>query len=69
MSAFAEFSKEKQAVDAYLEQGFIMAAIFEDLDGARLRFKKESEQAELRLFTADARKYAVSLMIGGSPGA
>jgi hypothetical protein len=67
MSAFREFWNEKQEIDALLGEGYRVASIKEDLEGTEVRFIKDEpspEQAELllRLLTADARKYVVSLI-------
>jgi hypothetical protein len=65
MSPYSDFLRERQAIDALLQKGFTFAAACEDLDGMSVRFLKkgpEPERAELRLLTADARKYLVSLL-------
>jgi hypothetical protein len=66
MSAYKEFYEEKQAVDAYLTAGFTIVSINEVLDGMEIRFKKQppddSDEAELLLLTADARKYVSNLI-------
>ena len=67
MSASEEFWNEKQEIDALLNDGYLIARIEEDLGGTEVRFIKSEpspEQTErlLRLLTADARKYVVSLV-------
>lgn len=65
MSAFAEFEQEKQQIDAILAQGYTIAAIQENLDGALLHFIQSSSHAErtqLQILTADARKYVTTLL-------
>lgn len=66
MSAYEEYCEEKQAVDALLEDGFKIVGINEALDGMEIRFRKqppESDEAQLLLLTADARKYVSNLII------
>ncbi|MFD1884479.1 hypothetical protein [Paenibacillus wenxiniae] len=65
MSAFAEYEREKQQIDEILAQGYIIAAIEENLDGALLHFTPASpnmERTQLQILTADARKYVTSLL-------
>ncbi|AIQ61420.1 hypothetical protein [Paenibacillus borealis] len=69
MSAFDEFDQERQAIDSLLLQGYTVTGIFEDLDGARVRFipsEPAGEPVELLLLTADARKHVTTLIFGGS---
>ncbi len=65
MSAFAEYEREKQQIDAILAQGYIIAAIQETLDGALLHFAPSAphtERTQLQILTADARKYVTTLL-------
>ncbi|WP_322907821.1 hypothetical protein [Paenibacillus campi] len=65
MSAFAEFEREKQQIDAILTQGYRIAAIEENLDGALVHFvqaRPEQERTQLQILTADARKYVTTLL-------
>ncbi len=65
MSAFAQYEQEKQRIDAILIQGYQIAAIQENLDGALLHFTKPSpmkDRTELQILTADARKYVTTLL-------
>lgn len=66
MSAYGEFYKEKQAVDALLTAEFTIVSVSEILDGMEIQFKKQHsetpEQAQLLLLTADARKYVSNLI-------
>ncbi|MBW4082140.1 hypothetical protein [Paenibacillus sp. S150] len=69
MSAYAEFDKERQEIDALLRQGFTITAIQEDLDGARVSFtggEQGKSPVELLLLTADARKYVTTLIFAGT---
>ncbi|WP_042202461.1 hypothetical protein [Paenibacillus camerounensis] len=73
MSAFAEFDKERQAVDALLQQGYGIVNITEDLDGAEVTFMRsglDDDPVKLLLLTADARKHvATAVFAGHKPGA
>jgi hypothetical protein len=71
MSAYEEFYREKRAVDALLQEGYIIAGINEVMEGMELRFRKriaesphspEPAYVELLLLTADARKYVSNLI-------
>ena len=69
MSAFAEFDQERQAIDSLMEQGYKVIGIFEDLNGATVKFipvEPGGEPVELLLLTADARKHVTTLIFGGS---
>ncbi|WP_405105036.1 hypothetical protein MHH28_20540 [Paenibacillus sp. FSL K6-1217] len=69
MSAFAEFGRERQEIDNLIGQGYTIAGIYEDLDGARVTFIRSAPAGgpvELRLLTADARKHMTTLLLGGS---
>ncbi|MBY0009315.1 hypothetical protein [Paenibacillus typhae] len=73
MSAFAEFDKERQAVDKLLLQGYRIVNIKEDLDGAEVTFVRsgsDSDPVKLLLLTADARKHvATAVFAGNKPAA
>jgi hypothetical protein len=65
MSAYEEYTKEKRQVDTLLQDGYLIAAINEVLEGMEILFKKqppESDEAQLLLLTADARKYVSNLI-------
>lgn len=68
MSAFAEFEEERRQIDSLLGQGYTVAGILEDLDGARVKFIRREPPAgapvELLLLTADARKHVTAVLIG-----
>jgi hypothetical protein len=69
MSAYEEFDKERQEIDSLMQQGYTVAGIFEDLDGARVKFissEPGGAPVELLLLTADARKHVTTLIFGGS---
>ncbi|MHA6534759.1 hypothetical protein [Paenibacillus sp. BAC0078] len=69
MSAFAEFDKERQEIDALLRQGYSITGILEDLDGAKVKFSSSAPgrgPVELLLLTADARKHVTTLLIAAA---
>lgn len=66
MSAFADFEKEKLAIDEWLDNGYIVIAIQESLEGALVKFSKDRSQShhdDLHLITADARKYLTTRLL------
>ncbi|KAA9008389.1 hypothetical protein F4V43_01160 [Paenibacillus spiritus] len=66
MSAYDDYAREKEAVDEQVSTGYAIAGIAEDLDGAVVRFVRGEPApaaAELRLLTADARKYVTTLLV------
>ncbi|CAM4438007.1 hypothetical protein [Paenibacillus typhae] len=68
MSAFAEFDKERQAVDKLLQQGYGIVNIKEDLDGAEVTFIRsgsDGDPVKLLLLTADARKHVTTAVFAG----
>ncbi|WP_150270129.1 hypothetical protein [Paenibacillus tepidiphilus] len=67
MSAYTEFDQERQEIDELLEQGYRIANIEEDLDGARVKFIRSGPVAGeqvLQLLTADARKHVTTVLLG-----
>lgn len=64
MSAYQQFQAEKGKLDAYTAQQFRITAVQEDLTGTLLALEHPGgERVTLRLETADARKYFVSVML------
>lgn len=66
MSAFADFEKEKLAIDQLLDNGYVVIAIQESLEGALIKFAKDRASAQpddLHLITADARKYLTTRLL------
>ncbi|OXM87729.1 hypothetical protein [Paenibacillus rigui] len=64
MSAYQQFQAEKEKLDAYAAQQFRITAVQEDLTGTLLTLEHPGgERVTLRLETADARKYFVSVML------
>ncbi|WP_340026281.1 hypothetical protein MHI24_14435 [Paenibacillus sp. FSL K6-1096] len=69
MSAFAEFEEERRQIDSLFGQGYTVAGIYEDLDGARvifIRSEPAGEPVELLLLTADARKHVTAVIFDRS---
>ncbi|MBW5445531.1 hypothetical protein GE107_05570 [Cohnella sp. CFH 77786] len=74
MSAYEEYAQEVREVNALLASGFMIVGVTEGLEGMDVRFQgrpPSSRTAELRLLTADARKYVSALIFeslrAGSP--
>ncbi|AHV99492.1 hypothetical protein [Paenibacillus sabinae] len=68
MSAYDDYAKEKQDIDALLDQGYTVTGMLETLDGAKVKFdggEPGSGSVELMLLTADARKYVTTLVFAG----
>ncbi|AJY73757.1 hypothetical protein [Paenibacillus beijingensis] len=66
MSAADEYLKEKEQIDDLLQRGFSIVGIREELDGTDVKFKRkgtDGEYEELRLLTADARKYVSTFIV------
>ncbi|CAM3605003.1 hypothetical protein [Marinicrinis lubricantis] len=67
MSAWHEnYMEEKKIIDTLISSGFQVDRIMEQLDGDWVRFiptKGEEEPLEIRLSTADARKYLGAVCI------
>lgn len=66
MSAFADFEKEKLAIDQFLDSGYVVVAIQENLEGALVKFSKDRSSPnhdDLHLITADARKYLTTRLL------
>lgn len=57
MREHEEFMKEKEKIDALIEQGYSITAVEENLEGAFVQFSSGTDHTHLHLETADARKY------------
>lgn len=64
MSAYEQFAEEKNKIDAYMKQQYIITGVREGLSGDWLELRHPGgDQAVLLVETADARKYFVNLLI------
>ena len=62
MSEYQQFLKERDLIDYYLQKGYQMKNITENLSGAYILFEKEDSSGEkemetIHLLTPAARKY------------
>ncbi|GKU83486.1 hypothetical protein [Niallia sp. NCCP-28] len=58
MSDYQQFLQERDQIDFYLQKGYYMKNIIEDLNGTTVEFSnKENNSAIVHLTTANARKY------------
>ncbi|WP_169085405.1 hypothetical protein [Paenibacillus sp. PL91] len=70
MSAYEQYAKEKNKIDAYINQQYVISGVTEGLSGDLLEFKHPGgDQATLLVKTADARKYFVNVLLKQSPSA
>ncbi|KRE35583.1 hypothetical protein [Paenibacillus sp. Soil522] len=64
MSAYEQFAEEKNKIDAYMKQQYVITGVREGLSGDWLELKHPGgDQASLLVETADARKYFANLLI------
>ncbi|MCA1038061.1 hypothetical protein LCM00_00955 [Bacillus infantis] len=65
MSDYQFFLHEKDKIDFYIEKGFRILQVKEDLDGAVILFDNPVSgiQESIQIGTADARKYFSGLLI------
>lgn len=64
MSAYEQFAEEKNKIDAYMKQQYVITGVREGLSGDWLELKHPGgDQATLLVETADARKYFANLLI------
>ncbi|WP_375105565.1 hypothetical protein AB9L15_13760 [Lysinibacillus fusiformis] len=57
MSEFQQSKEEIQKVDFYLDSGFKIKYVYENLSGMFVEFTRQEEVTLLQILTADARKY------------
>jgi hypothetical protein len=72
MSFYEEVLEEKQKLDRYIKQGFVITTVNEDLSGAWVELTHpdpSSEQVILHLLTADARIHLGNLLFKRNLGA
>lgn len=64
MSAYEQFAEEKNKIDAYMKQQYVITGVREGLSGDWLELTHPGgDQASLLVETADARKYFANLLI------
>jgi hypothetical protein len=68
MSSWREYMKEKESINELIAKGYRVTKVTELFDGDDVRFERVSgdgtvEIEELRLVTADGRKYLGSVLI------
>ncbi|WP_028611406.1 hypothetical protein [Paenibacillus harenae] len=64
MSDYGLFQEEKNRLDAYISRQFKIVGITENLSGATVELEHPGGgQAEVRLLTAEGRKYMSNLVI------
>jgi hypothetical protein len=65
MSSYTEYIEERDKIDFYIQKGYEIKGVAENLSGAflSLQSKDGKEQTTLHILTADARKYFSSLLI------
>jgi hypothetical protein len=66
MSEYQLFVEEKQKMDAYISQGYLISNVKEDLSGGFFEFTpphNSGEKVTLHIHTANARKYFFTLLI------
>ena len=72
MSFYEEVLEEKQKLDRYIQQGYAITTVNEDLSGAWVELTHPDpavEQVILHILTADARIYLGNLLYKRSLGA
>jgi hypothetical protein len=66
MSEYQLFVEEKQKMDAFISQGYLISNVREDLSGGFFEFTpphNSGENVTLHIHTANARKYFFTLLI------
>jgi hypothetical protein len=64
MSFYDEVLEEKNKLDRYLQQGFVIHAAREDLSGAWIELRSADDaQVTLHLLTAEARIHLVNQLL------
>ncbi|WP_078413686.1 hypothetical protein [Priestia abyssalis] len=65
MSSYKEFVEERDKIDYYIQNGYTIKGVTENLSGAFLLLEsKDGEKQEtLHILTADARKYFSSVLL------
>jgi len=64
MSAYEQYVEEKNKIDSYLKQEYMITGVREGLCGDWLELKHPGgDEASLLIETADARKYFVNVLL------
>ena len=64
MSAYEQYVEEKNKIDGYLNQEYVITGVREGLSGDWLELKHPGgDEALLLIETADARKYFVNVLL------
>ncbi|MBH0230669.1 hypothetical protein LCL89_14540 [Halobacillus yeomjeoni] len=63
MSDYQEYLLEREKIDHWLDKGYMITDVTENLSGAELTLKKpENDLEKLLIKTADGRKYFSNLL-------
>lgn len=57
MSDYIQYTEEVEKIDSYLNDGYTVATLYENLSGLFVELQKDEQKETLHLLTADARKY------------
>ncbi|MEK4230184.1 hypothetical protein [Solibacillus sp. FSL H8-0538] len=57
MSDYLQSEHEMKKVDDYLQTGYKIKYVYENLSGMFVGFERQNEVIRLQILTADARKY------------
>lgn len=65
MSSYREFVQERDKIDYYIQKGYRLKGVTENLSGAFLLLESQNgeKQETLHILTADARKYFSSILL------
>ncbi|MEK4566737.1 hypothetical protein MKX54_18845 [Alkalihalobacillus sp. FSL R5-0424] len=64
MAEYGYFISEKQLIDQYLEDGYDILEVNDDLNGTNVQFKhsKSGEQQIIHIGNANSRKYLATML-------
>ena len=63
MSDYLLSMDEMKQVDAYLDRGFKVHYVYENLSGMYVEFERQEEEVCLPILTAEARKYLAAKLL------
>lgn len=63
MSEYQVFLQERDKVDYFLQKGYKITNVIENLSGAFVNFEKEDEKETLHIITPEGRKYFAVMLI------